>query len=357
MSNVSSPSSATASRDEIYVDYEYGTLKEAIVGVPFAAFPDAATAPWLEEALKILPQDEVEKARLLFGKDSISSGRYDEMEKENQALISILERHGVKVWRPEVLTLARAAQNFGAEFIRMAGISQQYTRDPLVVIGNNVIENTMGSLYRRCDILGLRRLLMERVMGSNARWVSMPGIDYSVMIRDGRFDKTLFPVLEGGDVLVLGSKILVGTSLNGATGSSELGYLWLKSYLESQGYDVERVRLREDILHLDVVLSVPCPGVIVVCPPAFLDGVPRCFDGYTRIEVAPDDARHLATNGLPIDQKHYILGTNDYFDGQAVREPLQALGITVYSIFFGLHNQEGGSIRCSTQSLVRRVGS
>ena len=355
MHTVSTPTGEAGSHGEIYVDYEYGVLKEAIVGVPFAVYPDLAAAPWAEEALKILPADEAAKARQLFGKDSVSVGRYAEMEKENEALISILSAHGVKVWRPEVLTIERAALNFGEEFVRMAGISQQYTRDPLLVIGNNVIENTMGSLYRRCDILGLRRLLVERVMGSNARWVSMPGVDYAAMLQNGQFDKTVFPVLEGGDVLVLGYKILVGTSMNRATGSSELGYLWLKSYLEPLGYDVERVRLSEDVLHLDVALSVPCPGAIVDCPPVLLDGIPHCFDGWQRIEVTPDETRHLATNGMPLDPKHYILGTNDHFDGNPVAPALEALGITVYPIFFGRHNEDGGSIRCSTQPLVRRV--
>lgn len=340
----------------ISVDYEYGDLKEVIVGVPFSIYADLSVAKWAQEALKILPETEQAKVLGRSGKDSISLGKYAEMEKENEALIAILRRHGVKVWRPEVLTRERAVRNFGEEYVRLAGVSQQYTRDPILVIGDNVIENAMGSLYRRCDILGLRVLLKERVMGSGARWVSMPGVDYSVMIGpDGRFDKTGFPVLEGGDVLVLGKKILVGNSMNSATGSSELGYQWLKGYLEPQGYEVERVRLAEDILHLDVALSVPRPGVIIVCPEVFLDGVPSCFAGWKRIEVTREQTRYLAANGLPIDRGHYILGFNDYFDGEPVKKGLEALGITVYPIYFGRHNEDGGSIRCSTHPLVRAL--
>ena len=68
----------------------------------------------------------------------------------------------------------------------------------------------MGSLPRRADILGLCGLLLDRVLDSNATWVSMPVADYAVMLGDGNYDKTIFPVLEGGDVIVLGKKILVG---------------------------------------------------------------------------------------------------------------------------------------------------
>ena len=102
-------------------------------------------------------------------------------------------------------------------------------------------------------------------------------------------------------------------------------------------------------------LSVPRPGLIVVCPEVFPDGVPSCFEGWRRIEVTLEETRYLATNGLPIDQNHYILGYNDHFDGRKVREGLEAQGIKVYSIYFGRHNEDGGSIRCSTHPLVRRV--
>jgi N-dimethylarginine dimethylaminohydrolase len=268
----------------------------------------------------------------------------------------VLERHGVKVRRPELLTRERVVANFGEEFVRLAGVSQQYTRDPVVVIGRNVIECTMGSLYRRADILGLVRPLLARVMGSDARWVAMPAIDYSLMLRDGQFDKTGFPVLEGGDVVVLGEKILVGTSANPTTGSSELGYQWLRSHLEPQGYDVERVRLPEDILHLDVALSVPRPGLIVVCPEVFPDGIPAHFDGWERIEVSREETRYLATNGLPIDQDRYILGTNDHFDGERLARALEARGIEVIPIRFAAHSEDGGSIRCSTLPLMRKLG-
>ena len=340
---------------EIFVDFEYGDLEEVILGVPFCLGADLSVAGWAREAMKILPETEAAKMMALSGKDSVSIGKFDEMEIENNALIAILNKHGVKIWRPEILTKERAIQNFGAEFIRLAGITQQYVRDPILVIGNNVIENSMGSLYRRCDILGMRQLLMERVMKSGARWVGMPGLDYSKMITNGDFDKTRFPVLEGGDVLVLGKKILVGTSRNRVTGSSDLGYQWLKSYLAPQGYDVEQVPLPEDILHLDVALSIPRDGVIVVCPDVFLSGIPSYFDGWKRVEVTREETRYLATNGMPIDQKHYILGTNDHFDGKRVKHALEGLGVTVYLIYFARHNEDGGSIRCSTHPLMRRV--
>ncbi|MRW82034.1 MULTISPECIES: hypothetical protein [Haloferax] len=44
------------SHPEISVDYEYGDLKEVIVGYPVMRYPDAEHAKWVSEALKILPR-------------------------------------------------------------------------------------------------------------------------------------------------------------------------------------------------------------------------------------------------------------------------------------------------------------
>lgn len=342
-------------KPEIYVDYEYGDLKEVIVGVPLMIYPDLEVADWAQEALKILPEIESKKWIERSGKSSIEIGKYDAMEKENQELIAIFQKHGIKVWRTEVLTRDRLAINLGEDVIRYAGVTFQYSRDPIVVIGDNLIELNLCSVIRVADILAYRQLFMDRVLGSNAKWFAMPRPDYSKLFESGRYNKNKFPGLEGGDIHVLGSKILVGTSMNTTVGSNELGFRWLKSILEPQGYDVERVPIAEEFLHLDVVLSVVRSGLTVVCPDAFVNGIPSCFDGWRLIEVSKDEAQLLATNGMPIDTKHYILPYNEYYDGKRVQKELEAEGITVYRIFFGNHTEDGGAVRCSTHPLLRKL--
>jgi hypothetical protein len=49
------------------------------------------------------------------------------------------------------------------------------------------------------------------------------------------------------------------------------------------------------------------------------------------------------------------LGVNDHFNGKSVKKALEAFGITVYAIYFARHNEDGGSIRCSTQPLMRKL--
>ncbi|MBK8047088.1 MAG: hypothetical protein IPK16_08170 [Anaerolineales bacterium] len=112
---------------------------------------------------------EAAKIKERSGLDTIALGKYEVMEKENTALIEVLQQYGIKVWRPEQLSRERVVGNFGEEYLLAAGAEQQYTRDPFLVIGNNVIENTMGSL-RGADILGMRSSCS--VCWTPMRWVS-----------------------------------------------------------------------------------------------------------------------------------------------------------------------------------------
>ena len=323
--------------------------------MPLIIYPDLEGADWAQEALKIRPQSERKKSIERSGKTSIEIGKYDAMEAENQALISIFQNHGIKVWRPEVLSRERLVANLGEETLRRFGVAFQYSRDPMAVIGDNVIELAPASLPRIADMLAYRRLFMDRVLGSNAKWFAMPRVDYSTMFEGGNYDKNMFPTLEGGDIHVLGKKILVGNSMNTAVGSNELGHMWLTSILKPQGFDVERVPITEEFQHLDIVLSVVRPGLAIVCHDAFVNGIPLYFDGWKLIEVSVDDAQRMATNGMPIDPDHYIMSYNAHYDGNRVQKELEAEGITVYRIFFGNHNEDGGSIRCSTHPLLRTL--
>lgn len=341
--------------DPIYVDFEYGDLKEVIVGVGVMLYPDVERAAWFAEWLKVLPEVEAKRAWELSGKHNRDLPKYELMEAENAELIAVLERFGVKVHRPEELTDEQVAANYGKEWL-VNGYVEAYSRDPMFVVGDNVIELTLAAPNRRAEILGYRKLFMERVLGSGARWVHMPVADVTAM-GGPDYSKEGFPTLEGGDLIVLGKTILAGTTMNKVTGSSAAGVEWLRSLLGPQGYDVQRVRIRENFLHLDVCLSVPRDGLAIVCPEAFVDGLPSHLEGWDLIEVTADQSRHLACNGLPIDPNNYILGFNDDEDGSTVQSGLEARGITVHRVSFGNHTEDGGSIRCSTHPLVRRLGS
>lgn len=340
--------------DPIHVDYEYGDLKEVILGRGIMRYPDVERAEWAAEGMKVLPESEAAKVRARSGKHSRDLDKYELVEAENDALLEIFDRFGVVVHRPTEITDEQVAANFGSEWLPN-GYMQTYSRDPMFVVGDNVIELTPGAPNRRAEQLGYRELYGGRVHGSGAKWYQMPLVDVSAAGRPG-YTKEHHAALEGGDLLVLGETVLAGTTLNPAVGSSAKGVEWLRAMLGPQGYQVERVRLAAHFLHLDVCLSIPRQGLAIICPDAFVDGIPRQLDGWDLIEVTTEQSRFLACNGLPIDPDNYILGFNDEEDGTTVQTGLEARGIAVHRVSFGNHTEDGGSIRCSTHPLVRRLG-
>lgn len=339
--------------DPIHVDYEYGNLREVIVGLATQRYTNIEKAPWAEQALDILPESEANKARERSGMHSTELPKHELLEAENRELIGIFEKFGVRVHRLTEITDEMIASNFGEEWL-VHGYLQTYARDPIFVVGNNVIELAPGMPTRRGELLGFVDLFNDRLPGSGANWIQMPTIDAESMQRPG-YSKEEGMALEGGDLLVLGKTILAGSSLNSAVGSSTKGVEWLRGVLGPQGYSIEQVPLVHEFLHLDVAMSIPKDGLAIVCRDAFAEELPAAIDGWDLIEVSFESARFLACNGLPIDDKNYILGFSDNNDGFAVQEQLEAHGITVHRIPFGNHTEDGGSIRCATHPLVRQM--
>jgi len=336
----------------MFVDCEYGTLQEVLVGAPHGLNP-SLEATWFEDALKVLPEEEAAYARQTAGmlwEDMIHpvTGKSETrmLEEENRAFIAVLGQLGVKVRRPTRLTPQTIVENYGEAALKN-GYSQDFPRDNLVVIGNKVIELTLGTPLRKVDILGFREMLAE-LCDETVQHFSMP----QVPLLATKSADTL--ALEGGDVLVLGETVLVGNSRNPAVGSNEAGTRWLAGIL-GEAYRTIRVPLVETVLHLDCALSVPREGLAILCPEAFVEGIPAVLEGWDRIEVSLEDVARLAVNGVPVDQDHYILSYNDSNDNRFIESELNRRGIKTFRVNFRTHNGQGGSLRCATQPIVRRL--
>jgi N-dimethylarginine dimethylaminohydrolase len=344
---------ANAGEPSVSVDYEYGDLKEVIVGLPYGMSP-SLEAKWFADALKVLPDDEAEYARKTAGmlwtemiNPETGKSETQMLEEENQAFIAILESLGVKVYRPAEITVGFIKKHYGADVL-LNGFSQDFPRDNMAVIGNNVIEFNLRTAIRKVDISGFRDILSEKCSDSTVKWFSMP---HTELLEPARADT---PFLEGGDVIVLGKTVFVGNTENPSVGSNEAGYKWLKNIVGDH-YTVKRIRLVESVLHLDCVLSVPRSGLAIVCEEAFIDGLPEEIKDWDLIRVSLDDVKRLAVNGLPVDSQNYVLSYNLHNDNRFIQTELERRGIKVHRVFFGTHNGQGGSLRCATQPLKREV--
>lgn len=259
-------------------------------------------------------------------------------EAEREAFGAVLEKYGVQVLRPRLLTEAEKAAG-GDD-----GYANFFARDPFFTVGDQVIEASMRFLHRRREVFPVRDVIRDHVYPADCGYVSVPAAEIAVP-----GDRTLGPgpFLEGGDVLVLGRHVFVGSS---GLASNALGVRWLAKFLAPFGYEVELVRLHERILHLDCALGLVREGLIVVCEEALLDGVPEVLRHWERIPITFPQATGLASNGLPISSEAYV--TDPAF--RAIGEQVERRGIRVEYVDFSISRSMGGSFRCSTQPLLRR---
>ncbi|NLX99549.1 MAG: hypothetical protein GXY83_25725 [Rhodopirellula sp.] len=112
------------------------------------------------------------------------------------------------------ITVDFIKEHYGADVL-LNGFSQDFPRDNMAVIGNNVIEFNLRTPIRKVDISGFRDILSERCSDSTVKWFSMP---HTELLEPARADT---PFLEGGDVIVLGRTVLVGNTENPSVGSND----------------------------------------------------------------------------------------------------------------------------------------
>lgn len=321
----------------IYVESEFAPLKTVVLARSELIFPceeegNAGNYSFLpEEVLRLYEGIDIE------GKNykDVFPLRQQQWERERENLKSVLEKYGVRVLRPRLLT------NHEKESDKKRGSSNFFARDPFFTIGSSVIEGSLRFFHRRNEILPIRNILTEETYNSNAYYVSVPPADISQGIHS-----EAGPFLEGGDILVLGKTVFVG---NSGLASNRNGYRWLKSYLSHWDYQVVEVPLRKEVLHLDCALSPVREGLMIVCEEAMPNGIPEPLKSWDRIRVPYQDLAYLAVNGLPVNEEVYITDPKfEYIAGE-----LQKRNIRVELIDFQISRSLGGSFRCSTQPLER----
>ena len=321
----------------IYVESEFAPLKKVVLAQSELIFPceeegNAGDYSFLpEEVLDLYEGIEIE------GKNykDVFPLRQQQWEQEREQLKSVLEKYGVEVLRPRLLT------EYEKESDRQRGCSNFFARDPFFTVGSSVIEGSLRFFHRRNEILPVRDLLTKETYDTDAYYVSVPQPDISQGI-----DSEAGPFLEGGDILVLGKTVLVG---NSGLASNHNGYRWLKSYLSHWDYRVVEVPLRKEVLHLDCALSLVREGLMIVCEEALPEGIPTPLKGWDRIAVPYGDLAHLAVNGLPVNEEVYITDPRFAY----IAEGLQKRNILVELVDFQISRSLGGSFRCSTQPLNR----
>jgi len=330
---------AAAPSPRIRVHHEWGALREAVVGVASGRFPTTlAAAP-----RRFLTPDAIALIEANPGAwlQEVDPALQERMEAQLAAATAILESRGVVVHRADRLRPDEVAFLGNLD----DAVLQPFVRDPILVVGDRVIETAMYEPYRRRERFGIRRAIAGRLEELGATLASMPEPYPWPPDAGGGYGPG--PFLEGGDVLLVGRDIHVGNSGN-ATNAA--GIRWLQGFLGPE-YRVHEVRLHPRWLHLDCVLSLPRPGLAVICREAFVDGLPAFLAGWDLIDVSEQDAHELlGVNGLVLDENAIVI---DERMAPTLGEELARRGIEAIPTPFDVMAMQGGGLRCWHHPLIR----
>jgi glycine amidinotransferase len=252
--------------------------------------------------------------------------------------IRLLEDLGVKVHVAGPISPANRLFPRGEDH----GVSTPWMRDPFVTIGNAVIELAPRSLFHRRQRFAIRSILAD-TMERGARYFAQPD--------SGADDSNEGPgwgYLEGGDVFVLGRRILVGHS--GGCSNPE-GARWLRHALGSD-YTVEVVPIDPMFPHLDCVLMTPREGVAVACLEALPSGLPEFMRDWDVVDVPKSLAKgSMGCNNLVLDDRTLVIPSEAPLD--PIAQAMKERSFEVIRIPYRVPCMVGGSFRCAHQPLRR----
>lgn len=328
-------------RGGVRVDHEWDPLREAVVGRAHIRL--GWGVPRL--ARKYTPANVITMAEGLFREYAGSTLRealpvlHGLAEQQMAGVVEILRGRGVIVHEVSPYTDVEAAY---LSELGLGTTAQYYPRDPIVVVGEALIESAMRMPTRRSERFPIRRTLAHRVDPAAIRSLPEPAPEPEG--DDGSFGPG--PFLEGGDVFVLGRDVWVGVSGNA---SNEAGVAAL-AHLLRDTHTVHAVPMTSSFLHLDCVLATPREGLALVCRDGFADGLPAFLDGWDIIEVSAADAeQRLATNVLVLDPQTVLVAA----ETPEIAEALARAGQDVITAEFSAVLMWGGAFRCWHHPLVR----
>ena len=324
--------------DDIFVRTEWGELKECVYGwgqqYVFPKFLQDADVRPSGEFRQFWYDNQEQDVR------EVDAEYFDRWSAQVEGAAEFLRSEGVRVHQPTYISDANMRYPRGENH----GVLTGWLRDPFVTIGNNVIELAPRSLFHRRQRFSVRHILAE-TMERGARYFAQPdgGADDS-----HNDDETGWGYLEGGDIFVLGQKILIGHSGNA---SNPEGARWLQHVL-GPDYDVEMVRVDRNFAHLDCVLMTPREGVAAICSAAMLDGAPDFFRDWDIIDVPYEISKvYLGCNNLIMNDHYVVMPAEEPHDALAAE--LKDRAFEVRRMPYGEVYVAGGSFRCAHQPLVR----
>lgn len=326
--------------NSIGVSNEWGRLREVIVGI----VPEDAVIPtpshfcfvYLSKAtLDLLQQNQGKLAK------DVMPEALDGTSRQLDGLVRAYEKAGVKVQR------ARRWTEEEHQFLAHLAIGgfPVYVRDPILVVGQHVIELAVKTPFRRKEVFAVRELLQQRVANDpQARYVSMP---QPLPVSPTPTSDGPGPFLEGGDIFVIGKHLLVG---NSGLASDRAGIAWLQRYLGPEGYEVHEVPLADHWLHLDCIFAVVRRGLCICDTSGLKGGLPAPVKDWEVIPATPEEAHALGCNTMCLEENTVLIAEEHT---RLIKELEKRKANVVSGFRMDVASRWGGGVRCASHPLLR----
>lgn len=329
----------------IHVTHEYGRLTEVIMGncpaqddlIPvWQDGADHNMASWMKpETVKTLKENA--------GKtwaESFDSNTMNILKKEVEDFANLLIANGVKVHRlPRLAAKDRDLFN--------AGIDQIYPRDMWCTVGNTAIVSSLRMDFKRKQQFAAGFLYNDLMNQGEGLYVSAPQAAGNVFTDNVEAQKIAEKnniLLDGGDFLVRGKDIFCGVG----HGSNLNGIKFVQTLL-GDGYTVHPIIMDDQALHLDCAMSLLSPNLGLLCREWIKSELPAELNHMTWIDVTPEEAAWLGSNGLPLDAETVIMDPRH----KRIIAEIKKHGHKVIECNYSVPSMLGGSLRCSTQPIRR----
>lgn len=296
---------------------ETDRLEAVLLGTPESLGP----VPTLEEAYDPKSKYYIERGEYPTEED---------MEKEMTAFANVLEKHGVKVYRPEVLE----------------NVNQVFSRDIFFVIGDKlVVPNILEERSKEQEAIGF---IMDKLNPDQI--LRMPKAAHA----------------EGGDVMPWNGKIFVGYSEPEDYAKYQVsrtnveGLNFLKesfSDWEVHGFELNKSDTdpRQNALHLDCCFQPIGKDQAIIFPGGFknqedVEFLTDYFGRENLIEITREEMYQMNSNVFSISPS--VIVSEITFE--RLNAELRKRGFTVETIPYGEVSKQEGLLRCSTMPLRRK---
>lgn len=249
-----------------------------------------------------------------------------QIEQEYKNMERFLHRMGVEVQHP--LADPQIAQQLAA-------------RDIAIVIGDTLVVSNMAEESRRREFEA-SKIIFEAL--------KQQGIEFKIISPEKEEGKTEDIILEGGNVIVDGDRIIVG--INNRT--NEAAVRWLKKQFEPEGYRVSPVYLKKNAkgTHLDTIFKPISARAALIHPASIGRDPDHVLAGYRQIQVSDTEQAHGGCNVFSLNDSIMMIRADKELED--LRRRLWFAGYYAYHVSFTESAKTGtGGPNCAILPLMR----